>query len=501
MSVDTMEYNASPIGKLFHASNAFVRGVRGPVGSGKSSLCAIECLLRAMKQEPAEDGWRYTRFAVIRNTYPELESTTIKTWKMWYPEEHFGPIKKVSPITHHVRMVMSDDVKVDMEVFFIACDKPGDTKKLLSLELTGAWLNEARELPYEILSAATERVRRFPPPKMGGATWCGVWMDTNSMEEFHWWAQYEKCINEGHPPPAGYTVPKDWEFWAQPPAVFEKKLGGGRSEFTVNPEAENIQYLNKGYYENMWQGKNKSRIRIMLGNQFGTLSEGEGVYEQDWNTDIHLAPEPIKPELGHKVIVGVDSTGLHPAAVFSQFIHGQWRDLDEVVTDNTAADAFAGHMKRKMSDLDAEAGGRLVYSIWGDPAGANRMAETGKSFHMIMRLYGIPIRDVGHEKQGISDRIEAGRRPLNRMIGGSPGYVCSPRCRMLIAGFSGNYCYAKKPKAMTQFDLKDTPEKNIFSHVQEARQYGYIENGEWAKMQGTKKPRVRKAERRYSLDD
>ena len=52
--------------------DSFFRGVRGPVGSGKSVSCCIEIFRRAAKQEPSPDGKRKSRWAVIRNTNPQL---------------------------------------------------------------------------------------------------------------------------------------------------------------------------------------------------------------------------------------------------------------------------------------------------------------------------------------------------------------------------------------------------------------------------------------------
>ena len=40
---------------------------------------------------------------------------------------------------------------LDLEVIFLALDRPEDVKKLLSLELTGIWINEAREIPKVLL--------------------------------------------------------------------------------------------------------------------------------------------------------------------------------------------------------------------------------------------------------------------------------------------------------------------------------------------------------------
>ena len=66
--------------KRFFKSDAFVRGVMGPLGSGKSTACVLEILRRAKMQVPGPDGIRRSRWAIIRNSYPELKSTTLKTW-------------------------------------------------------------------------------------------------------------------------------------------------------------------------------------------------------------------------------------------------------------------------------------------------------------------------------------------------------------------------------------------------------------------------------------
>ena len=53
----------------FLRDDSFVRGIMGPVGSGKSYACADEIMLRAVKQKPSpRDGIRYSRFAVVRNS-------------------------------------------------------------------------------------------------------------------------------------------------------------------------------------------------------------------------------------------------------------------------------------------------------------------------------------------------------------------------------------------------------------------------------------------------
>lgn len=60
-------------------------------------------------------------------------------------------------------------------------------KKLKSLDLTGAWINEASELPKAVLDMATGRVGRYPSKMQGGASWSGIIMDTNSPDDDHWY--------------------------------------------------------------------------------------------------------------------------------------------------------------------------------------------------------------------------------------------------------------------------------------------------------------------------
>ena len=131
-------YHAEPTLARFHASDAFFRGVRGPLGSGKSVGCCAEVMSRILRQK-AFMGLRRSRWAIIRNTYGELKTTTIKTWMDWY-----GAVTKISyghPIMGLMNMPLEDGTSVQAELVFISLDRPDNVKKLKSLELTGVWLN------------------------------------------------------------------------------------------------------------------------------------------------------------------------------------------------------------------------------------------------------------------------------------------------------------------------------------------------------------------------
>ena len=75
-----LDFSSSPTIAKFFKSKGFVRGIMGPVGSGKSYACCAEIWRRAIEQKPSpRDGIKYTRFAIVRNTNPMLRTTTLKS--------------------------------------------------------------------------------------------------------------------------------------------------------------------------------------------------------------------------------------------------------------------------------------------------------------------------------------------------------------------------------------------------------------------------------------
>jgi hypothetical protein len=237
-----------PVAADFMLSDKFVRGLRGPVGSGKTSACCIEVFRRMLGQAPDADGWRPTRWVVLRNTQPELKTTTIKSWLDWFPEHKWGSFKWQPPFTHEIR---NKTAMVEAEVIFLALDNDEDVRKLYSLEVTGAWINEARFIPKVVLDVLAERVWRFPSKKRAKPTWGGIIMDTNAMEPDHWWPIMagETPIPSDMAPEEALMLrkPKDWEFWSQPGAMVEEKDASGHQvSWRLNPLAENVGNLPEG---------------------------------------------------------------------------------------------------------------------------------------------------------------------------------------------------------------------------------------------------------------
>ena len=90
-AVTKLDFSGSHTVAKFMRSKGFVRGLMGPVGSGKSYACCAELWRRAVQQKPSpRDGIKYSRFAIVRNTHPMLRTTTLKTWMELMPEHIWG---------------------------------------------------------------------------------------------------------------------------------------------------------------------------------------------------------------------------------------------------------------------------------------------------------------------------------------------------------------------------------------------------------------------------
>ncbi len=499
----SIKYVASPTAAKFHASDKFVRGFRGPVGSGKSVTCLKDLFKLALEQWPNDNGIRKTRWAVVRNTSPELKSTTIKTFQQWIPEE-ICPITYSSPITGPMSFPLPDGTAVEAEFLFLAMDIEKDVRKLLSLEVTGVFLNEARELSYSVVKASRERAGRYPSFADGytlenlpdGATHpCrrkAVLMDTNPPDDDHWWYQlaengYLKGANEDDLDFLKEQTAEIFDFVSSPSPLI-RTVAAGRATYEPNPEAENIKYLPGGYqyYLDMIAGNTEDHINVMVMGNYGTIRTGRPVYPE-YNDAIHCAD--IKPNKSLPIALGWDF-GLTPTVVIGQLTSlGQLRVLAEIVGDNISVRAFARDVVKPYLSRNF-AGFQVAFSV-GDPAGNARGEGEGRA------AIGILNDDYTHSDEGdiisplkmgfttvpaptndITRRLEAVKGFLTKMVDqGQPGYIVDKSCEYLRKGKKDRYQFKRLQIAGADARFHDKPDKNDYSHPADAEQYlalGYM---------------------------
>jgi hypothetical protein len=362
-------------------------------------------------------------------------------------------------MSHPIAYNLGDGTRVDCEVLFRALDRPDDIKKLLSLELTGAWVNEAKETPKGVIDILGDRVGRYPARKDGGCTWRGVIMDTNPPDDDHWW--YRMAETER---------PSNWEFFKQPGGLIERN-----GLFIPNPDAENIANLEDNYYIDRVGGKLPDYIRVYYCAQYGFVKDGKPVHPE-YVDSVHCHHEPLEPVKGLPIYVGLDF-GLQPAAVFSQrLVNGRWMIFDEIVSEDMGIKRFGQLLL--MPKMQGEYSG-YKFHIYGDPAGDQRAGTDEYTPYQILESLGIAANPTYTNDPTI--RRGALEAPFTRMIDGKPGAIISPKCKVLRKGLAGGFCY-RRVQVAGEERYHDQPVKNKYSHVVEACEYGMVGAGEGEKL-------------------
>jgi hypothetical protein len=464
-NLELKRYVPCATARLFHASDALFRGIRGPIGSGKSVACCMEVYSRSLEAAPYK-GLRKSRWAFVRSTYSELISTTMKTWSDWVPTQ-LCPITFGTVITGRMIAPLSDDTQVDLEIIFLSMDREEDVSKMKSLELTGVWFNEAGDLLKSSVEAGISRTSRFPNKLEGGeGRWFGAIADTNPPPDDSWWYDW-----------AEVSKPERYEFFSQPPAVI--RLQGKPDEppqYVPNDgthgisKAENVEWQNIGYdyWLRMVPGRDEEWIKVYLMGQYGTVQDGRPVYGNLFNDALHTAKTDILPVRGLPLVLGWDF-GLNASCAFIQFTpKGELRIIDEVTSEETGIQQCVRELVRpKLNSLYA---GMKIYSV-GDPAGAARSQTTEQTCLGILHEEGIPTESAPTNE--FVARREAVAYFLTRMVDGKPCFQLSPKCDVLRKGFLGRYQY-RRMQVAGKNRFTDRPEKNEYSHIHDALQYGAL---------------------------
>ena len=459
-----------PVAEAFIASDAFIRGIRGPVGSGKSVSCVMDMMKTAYMQLKGPDGVRRYRGVIIRNTYSELQTTTINTFHDWIPET-YGKFTSTVPITHHIR-----DGELDAEFLFLALDKPAHIRKLLSLEVTQAWLNEAREIPKPVLDHLTMRVGRYPRREIGGAVRAGIIMDTNSPDSGHWWAKMADYKDLGQMEATRQLEKQLREMGAlredQPLVEFFTQPSAELQDGTPNPDAENLLNLPIGYYVLGKAEKTEDWIKVYIRNEYHFVMDGKAIYE-GYRDNLHCVKHQWVPSW--PIGIGMDF-GLTPAATISQKSPmGQIRVLKEIVATRLGAKNFARQIKGVLAEHFP---GAIISHITGDPSGdaGNAVGDTEETtVFTLLAAEGIVARPAPTNDPTI--RIESVNAPMNRLIDGQPGLTVNPECQELRKACMGGYHY-RRVQVTGEARYETKPAKNMSSHIAEALQYDLLGWGE-----------------------
>lgn len=440
-------YVPGPTAERFHRDDSFVRYLNGCVGVGKTSTAIMEIFFRALKQRPF-NGVRRTRFLVVRNTMPQLETTVLKSWYDWFPPQMLT-WKGSIPITCKLIIGdIGDGTRVECEVLFYPLNNQDDVQKIRGMELTGAYLSEMSEMPQEILEMCAQRVGRFPRPEDGGASWYGVWAESNPPDDDSWIYNLFEVER-----------PEAYKVFQYPPAIFFNEQ---TKQWEGHPEAENINNINGGYnyWLNQVPGKTREWIAVFLEGKYGALSGGLPVYRSSFDGAVHRLNTPVRADRDLPVVVGFD-WGLNPAAAFTQLSRGgQLTVLSEISPQDCSLEEFMdGYVLPHITQRYAG----CKFGGVGDPAGLGRNPLDKSTPFQTLGKYG--FRVVPAFSNALQMRLDAVRYFLGRRT----GFALNPECVILYKGFVSRYVFDRVKGSDGHY--KSVPTKNEYSHVHDALQY------------------------------
>lgn len=450
-------YTPTATAAKFHASDARVRMLLGAVGTGKTAACIMELQRRAFEQAPDAAGVRRTRWAIIRNQYPMLRSTTIKTFEAWIPPS-IAPVVYDSPIRANLKQVLDDGTTVDAEFIFLALDRPEDVGKLLSLELTGSFINEASEIHFDIFKAVRSRIPRYPAKRDAELTWYGVILDTNPPSTKHW-----VCDIFERQRPKGFEIYK-----FAPPLIVTKRNQLKPDDFMeweyeANPDASDYAQHQPAGFDYWLEQLNGAKtdinfVRRFLLGEYAESYEGKPVFPE-FRVGSHVSNGPLTPVRNAPLIIGMDF-GLFPAATFGQLVGGTLHIYDELAPRDVSLLEFLDNYL--VPKLRSDFPGYKV-TVCGDPSGVGRSGIDKRTPFMVLKEYGIAANPA--YTNSFQPRRDAVSFFLRRM----EGMIVDPKCEVLIDAMNGAYHYKEAPGKAG--DREPMPDKDDASHIADSLQY------------------------------
>lgn len=430
-----LNYTPSPVLGEFMASDARVRMVRGPVGSGKSTTMAVEMLRRACEQARGPDGMRRTRGVIVRNTLGQLLTTAFETIKTVIPTEVY-----TYHVSNHVLRVRFNDV--ESEWILLPLDTPENVRRLLSLELTFAWMSEVRELPVSIVDDVLSRCGRYPSKLRGGPTWYGVFGETNSFSEDDPWCKKLE-----------YEKPDSWGYFVQP---------GAR-----DPGAENRENLPPEYYPTLIENNSPEWVEQYIDNKITPALTGEAVFRSSFKTEFHVSKQPLVAVPGAMLVIGMDF-GRSPAVVLTQLDpRGRVIVLAELTSENMGVEQFCVSKLRPL--LASPEFQRIPIGVVGDPSGIVKTQIGEESIFQALKRLGFAAQPA--QTNAIEPRLRAVDKWLLQQRDGGPALMISPNCKILIRALRSKYRYAKrKDGQLNALPVKDHP----WSDIADALQYAML---------------------------
>jgi hypothetical protein len=361
---------------------------------------------------------------------------------------------------------------VECEVLFRPLDSPDDVRRVLSLEISFAVLDEFVEIPKAIVDALSARLGRYRHPDGTPVTIWGMWGASNPGLEDAWWFDYlhGPAVRRYKRTPSGVAeVMEKTDGWgaiipdqssAEPIASYYQQPSG----FSV--EAENLENLPDGYYRDAAKGKSDVWVRQYITGEWGFSIAGKAVVS-GFRADLHVAlPNTLQPNPYFPLIVGLDPGITGSAMIIGQQDYdGRVRVFAELVQEGMGAERLVQERLQPLLRNRFPQVSRVI--IAADPAASSRTQTDERTVVKIFKQY----YEVDVESNNrLPLRLDAIDHYTNTLVEGRPALQIDPSCQVLIRALKGGWRYSADLKRETL--RGHDPEKNAYSHPGDA--FGYL---------------------------
>lgn len=412
----------NPVQRQFIESRAKADLYSSRMGEGKSTAGAWACLYHTRHNPGA-------RWAIIRDTWENLQATTMKSFFEWFPPGVYGSFHSSKKTFTWAEGVARGEVE------FLGMDDPQDASKLMSRELAGFFIDEPA--PAVGSSGVDEMIfdiglSRLRQPNM---KWYAAKLAENNPDEAHW--TYRRFVSPGTP---------SFVYW-QP----------------TNPE--NAKNLPSTYYEDLrriWSHR-PDLIRRFVDGEFGFQQEGKQVTPQ-WSDKIHLSVGLVP--VPRQELICLWDWGHNPTCIITQKTPmGYWLILDAMVGEDIGAEELINDAVKPL--LADRYKGHPLRHI-GDNAGTSREQTSiyRSAVALLKKELGGPWRS-GPVK--FHERLDPLQAVLSRTLQGrGVVQVDRERAKAVWYALRGGWHYKIARTGL----ISNEPKKNIHSHPGDAMGYG-----------------------------
>lgn len=460
-----------PVAKAFVESNDPAALLNGPRGSAKTTTVFKKMVVETMRMRPLrlagyDEPVRLYVPQVMRPKYKNLWGTTIKSWWKIFPVDAFpewtgGSGRDADHIIH-----WRDDYGLcKLHVLFRALAEGAEEDDTRGSECTDAVLEEMdthdENTPINITGSLARNPVRSLMNRNGK-----IYGSCNAPDVTNW--VYRDFFEKPKP---GYKL------YRQP---------GG-----LEPDAENIQVVTRGYYHNQIK-LNAQRpwwINKMIHNRPGYSREHDVIFP-DFDDATHMAASEIPVMKEIPVIIGLDG-GFTPAAVLMQMPPPNLCNiLAEVALPRGDEDTLADHLLTLMAQPRFE-GCEFVGCC--DPAmDAGAELPNGSMRMRLEKRLGIKIY-VCHTNDPL-ERHAPLQRYTRERTALRPALQIDPSCKTIRRGFNQTFHH----HIVHGTNARSATVKNADSHVCEAAEYATLLGGRPAALKRRKQIEAERDKRRAS---